>query len=188
MLFSCRLSLDCINLALEEYPRLSFAGQKSDSGSAKMLSFCRLPLELRLQIWREALPGLIGSTLHLYKKGRLSIEEKLAIFSFAGCVPVSTDLVTAAELRLKSLDEDVSFDLPLLSVCTESREVALRWIKQEGVHLSSFKGCCIGQRPFCTNRDALYITDATEPAFETEAFDYVGRNLWLRGIKDHDIR
>ncbi|KAH8588769.1 hypothetical protein B0O99DRAFT_524379 [Bisporella sp. PMI_857] len=94
--------------------------------------FSSLPRELRDQVWREALPK-IGPTLHFYQRGcwcprQLSKsdegfyhedghdDEELNLW-FEFC----TDLV-----------EPVQFELPLVFVSHEAREIALAWVKEQG--------------------------------------------------------
>lgn len=118
--------------------------------------FTRLPRELRDQIWRDALPDKVGPSLSLYKKGcwcprRLSESD-------TGYDPENDENNLNFEFQHDLLD-DIRFEMPLVYVNREARDLALAWVREQGVemrpHEKSRRPLFV--RPFDPKRDALYV-------------------------------
>jgi hypothetical protein len=123
--------------------------------------FSSLPLELRLQIWRETLPDVNSNTLtlHSYKKGCWGLEQNLggAGSNESAYAFTSTDL--QFNFRHEMLD-DVQINVPIVFfVNHEARSAGLTWARQQGVkmHFNKERDCHVFILPFSPLRDALFI-------------------------------
>lgn len=118
--------------------------------------FSSLALELRDQIWRDALPPKVGPALYFYRKGcwyarRLSESDE-------GYGPENDEHNLNVEFRHDLLD-DVQLEVPLVFVNREARRVALTWIREQGLKIRPRKDRQhpVFVRPFDPMRDVLYI-------------------------------
>jgi hypothetical protein len=90
--------------------------------------FSVLPLELREQIWRDALPKPAGPALYFYR-GRGCWVPRPLTESDPG-YKAGADR-QAFEFRTDRLGHDNQFDLPLVFVNREARRVALAWLRKQ---------------------------------------------------------
>lgn len=118
--------------------------------------FSSLALELRNQIWRDALPDKAGPALYFYRKGcwcprRLSKSDE-------GYDPENDENNLNFEFRHDLLD-DVQFEVPLVFVNREARGIALAWVREQGIEIRPREDRQYPAfvRPFDPMRDALYI-------------------------------
>ena len=119
--------------------------------------FSRLPLELRDQIWRDALPENVGPALYPYRKGcwcprRLSKSDK-------GYDSENDENNLNLEFRHDFL-YDIHFELPLVSVNREARALALAWAREQGVTKRPRDDgrAPVFVRSFDPMRDALHVS------------------------------
>ncbi|RAH72178.1 2EXR domain-containing protein [Aspergillus aculeatinus CBS 121060] len=124
--------------------------------------FPKLPAELRLKIWEEALPELIEQPLYFYSQRQRQTTH--AYDTLAAVVPQSID-VQHGQVRPRTVE------LPHLFVNWEARGTALCWVgKQDAETLSSWMRPKqspshhhhhhhhILVRPFSPETDTLYVS------------------------------
>ncbi|KAG0161549.1 hypothetical protein PDIDSM_9083 [Penicillium digitatum] len=125
----------------------------SAAGSKTFHPFTRLPTELRLQIWRSALPERDKPAFTPYPKG--------------GWLPVAPESQHASNIHQapvewkfcpQSLDQ-IRVKIPLADVNHEARQVALKWAHKQGfeVIFHNDRQCFIFLRPFEPMRDLIWI-------------------------------
>jgi len=90
--------------------------------------FPRLPLELRDQIWQDALPGASGPALYFYER-RGYWRSRLLTESDHGYRPGEDDM--ALTFHPDSMDTHHQFEVPLAFVNREARRAVLRWVHQQ---------------------------------------------------------
>ncbi|KAL9623224.1 MAG: hypothetical protein Q9160_002539 [Pyrenula sp. 1 TL-2023] len=126
------------------------------SKASSIPHFSNLPPELRNQIWRDALPGHIGSALYFYRKGcwcprclsesdkDYDREDDERNLNFEFC---------------HDLLDDIQFEVSLVSVNHEARAIALTWVREEAIEIRPSEGAPhpVFVRPFDPARDVLYI-------------------------------
>ena len=126
------------------------------TNSATFHLFTSLPPELRNQIWRAALPEKVGPALSIYKKGlwrprRLTEGDE-------GYDPVRDHLNLYFDWRHDRLD-NIPFQIPLMYVNREARDLALGWVRRHGLEIRPRKDgqypICV--RPFDPSQDALFV-------------------------------
>ena len=118
--------------------------------------FTSLPRELRDQIWRDALPDKVGPALSFYRKGcwcprRLSDSN-------LGYDPENDENNLNFEFRHDLLD-DIQFEIPLVYVNREARDLAFAWLREHGIQIRprEDRQYPVFVRPFDPMRDALYV-------------------------------
>lgn len=142
--------------------------------------FPRLPPELRLQIWRDALPAAVGPGLYSYKQGCWG----------PGALPqdhpehdsAHPELNLTLEFRHDLLGR-TGLDPALASASREAREVALRWAAAQGgpETRTSASGPLL-VRAFDPGRDVLYVSlddwdgFCSEPLYRPFEEDMVNRH------------
>ncbi|KAJ5261322.1 hypothetical protein N7478_011917 [Penicillium angulare] len=144
--------------------------------------FQSLPTELRLQIWREAMPPSLEKPLYFYKKGcwqphRLTEGDN-------GYYPDNEELHLEMSFFHDRLDP-LHLDVPLYSVSHEARRFALEWIARQGLetrfddeHQSIFL-----IRPFDPQSSVLYVPKITwieflcEESYRLFDEDLLGRSV-----------
>ncbi len=124
--------------------------------------FSKLPCELRLQIWHDALPDAEGSAVYFFRDWRWKPHTP----------PPPSDAVRPVTERDAELDEDVVNPhvpvrhLPHVSVCYEAREVALKWAARNKLSLQIHErawdeehdaGGRVVVRPWQPRQDAVYV-------------------------------
>ena len=112
--------------------------------------FSSLALELREQIWRDALPNEVGPVLYLYRKGYWCPREEYD--------PQNHETNLNFEFRHDLLNV-VQFEVPLYFVNREARKIALAWVRTHGIEIRARKKreSPIFVCPFNPIRDVLYI-------------------------------
>ena len=118
--------------------------------------FSSLPPELRAQIWRVSLPSAVGPVMHLWRKGYW--RPRWLKEGEEGFDPDREEFNLCFEYRLDQLD-DLRFEVPLLSVNREARDVGFAWVREHGAELraSRYRSYPYLVRPFDIDRDALYV-------------------------------
>ena len=119
--------------------------------------FSSLPLELRDQIWRDALPDKIGPALYFYRKGCWCPRHLLQ--SDEEYDSTNDELNLNFEFRHDLLDV-VQFEVPLFFVNREARNIALAWMSEHGIEIRAREDrrSPVFVCPFDPIRDVLYIT------------------------------
>lgn len=175
-------------------------------------AFSRLPTELRRLIWNYALPGRIGATLHFFKSKNTWGSRDVTV----GEEHYEADregFQKLLEFQLGLLDNEVQFDMPLLSVNSEARALALAWIREQGIITTPSKPTKFknsqpgrrkradlpvlsGRRPFCASRDALYVpythwisflASSVDPNFPSGTFFGVSSDLEILAIPEDSM-
>ncbi|BCS29830.1 2EXR domain-containing protein [Aspergillus puulaauensis] len=90
-----------------------------------------LPPELRTMIWKEALPQQDAPALYPWKTGYWQPRPLQKSDKAWGR---HEDVHLFLEFR-HDLFDHVQVDIPLFFVCQEAREVALDWIRKQGIHI-----------------------------------------------------
>lgn len=126
------------------------------TNSSSFPLFSSLPLELRDQIWRDALPDEVGPALYFYRKGCWCPRRLLQ--SDEEYDPTNQELNLNFEFRHDLLDV-VQFELPLFFVNREARNIALAWVREHGTEIRALEGrqSLVFVCPFNPIRDVLYI-------------------------------
>ncbi|MCJ1436609.1 hypothetical protein MMC27_005989 [Xylographa pallens] len=117
--------------------------------------FSNLALELRDQIWRDALPDEVGPALYFYREGcwcprhLLQTDEEY---------DSTYELNLKFEFRLELLDV-VQIKVPSFFVNREARKIALGWVRKHGIEIRSHKDKTfpIFVSFFNPTRDVLYV-------------------------------
>lgn len=115
--------------------------------------FSWLPPELRCQIWREVLPDKFGPALYFYKKGCWCPWRAI------GGQYTFTHSVENLDYQFRrGLRNAIHFEMPLMFVNREARDIALAWAQPEGIAmLARDKQDPVFARPFNPVRDILYV-------------------------------
>ncbi|PYI18330.1 hypothetical protein BO99DRAFT_307227, partial [Aspergillus violaceofuscus CBS 115571] len=119
--------------------------------------FSKLPAELRLKIWEEALPELIEQPLYFYSQRPTTCARDTPADD--GSLPEG--MPQSMDFRHGQVHPRVA-ELPHLFVNWEARRTALRWVGKQGAEtLSSWKRPTHNHhvlvRPFHPETDTLYI-------------------------------
>lgn len=96
--------------------------------------FPSLPAELRIQIWRDALPDKIRQALYSYKKG--CWQPQRLTETDANYNPHNDELNLVFNFRHDLLD-DAQLVLPYFFVNHEAHGVTLAWIHSQGIDRKS---------------------------------------------------
>lgn len=112
--------------------------------------FSSLPLELRDQIWRAALPDEIPPALYFYKKGGWCPTDEND--------PENDESNVNFKYRHDLLDV-VQLEVPLFFVSREARRIALAWVREHGIEIRAREDrrSPVFVCPFNPVRDVLYI-------------------------------
>ncbi|KAH8694215.1 hypothetical protein BGW36DRAFT_430234 [Talaromyces proteolyticus] len=131
-----------------------------------------LPTELRLQIWREALPEKLGNPLYFYKKGCWGPRHLTEADEEYD--PNNEENNLNFEFHHDRLDP-LHVEVPLFFVNQEARSFALSWISEQGLktRFDKEKQSLVFIRPFDPQRDTLYVSQEKWDEFHCEPFDRV---------------
>lgn len=118
--------------------------------------FPTLPAELRLQVWRDALPDHIQPALFLWKCGCWAIGL-LTEYEFE-YEPDNDEVNLILEFRYNVLNP-IRFDNPLLSTNNEARQITLIWAAKNGFQLQQANNAdyTIARRAFQPDNDTIFI-------------------------------
>ena len=117
--------------------------------------FSGFPLELRRQIWRDALPVNIGPALYYYKNGCWGPRRLAESDEEYDHEDDRSNLLF--EFRHDLLD-DAQFEVPLVFVNREARGIAVAWAREQGIEIRG-RHYPVFVRPFDPTCDALYIAN-----------------------------
>jgi hypothetical protein len=115
--------------------------------------FSHLPFELRSQIWNDSLDETDGPALFFYRTGCWQPFEEPAFVE-------AEDIGEAMYMHLRhDLLTPVEIKMPLVFVNQEARDIALAWVRRQGVEIRFHeqRKCHVFVRHFDTSRDTLYI-------------------------------
>ena len=131
--------------------------------------FSCLPAELRIQIWKSALPDQIQPALSFYKEGCWLFRELTPSDEDYDPNP---DLNLYFEFRPEMLDV-IQLKLPLYSVNREARSIALGWARRNNVDVRSTHDASahIFTCLFDSSRDVLYVAPDNWDGFNNEPTD-----------------
>ena len=118
--------------------------------------FPRLPPELRVQIWRNALPDIRGFALYFYRKGCWYPRHLLP--SEEGYDHERNDQNLHFDFRYDFLD-NIQFELPLVFINREARHIAAGWISNYRIEIRTCedKPSPIFVSSFDPIQDVLYV-------------------------------
>lgn len=121
--------------------------------------FANLPVELRIQIWYEALPSKDEPALFLYRKECWQPRLLSDSDNEEGWDHEDWNLTLGFQHELL---DPIEVDVPLAFVNREARGVALPWIHTQRIELRFCKKRQrpVFARPFDHGRDILYIDDS----------------------------
>lgn len=129
--------------------------------------FQRLPTELRLQIWREALPEKVENPLYFYKPGCWGLRR---LTEADADYDPNPDYNVNLEFDHRRLDP-FQVEVPLFLVNHEAHSFALQWITEQGLKPRFNKDKQLLVRPFDPERDTVYVTQDRWKEFFCEPFD-----------------
>ncbi|KAB8296760.1 hypothetical protein EYC80_002177 [Monilinia laxa] len=147
-----------------------------------------LALELRNQIWSNALPEKIDSALYLYKKGcwhplYLKPSDPHEEYDHK-----NDNYNLCFEFRHDLLDQ-IQVHTLLVFVNHDVREIAIAWAHKQGFFINENKGYPVFGRPFNPENDMLYIKPGDVYEFWTEPFsipnehpDLIGQQYSIRSF------
>ena len=144
--------------------------------------FPSLPAELRIQIWRDALPDKFRQALYFYKKG--CWQPQRLTEADANYNPHNDELNLVFDFHHELLD-DAQLVLPYFFVNHEAHGVTLAWIHSQGIKIqfSKERQCLTFTRSFNPKYDVLYIPLEKWDEFFIEPFDRLeGPDLFNRII------
>ncbi|KAJ8070054.1 hypothetical protein OCU04_000453 [Sclerotinia nivalis] len=118
--------------------------------------FMELALELRNQIWSDALPEKIDTALYLYTKGRWHPLYLTSPDPYNEYDHENDIFNLRVEFRHDLLDQ-VQVHTPLVFVNHEAREIATAWAHKQGFVVKENKGRSVFGRPFNPESDVLYV-------------------------------
>lgn len=126
--------------------------------------FMDLALELRNQIWSNALPKkTVDGALYFYKVG---------CWRHQNLEPLGEDVYKSDDEFRYDLLDPVRVHTTLVSVNHEAREVAVSWARKQGFVVKETEGYPIFGRPFNPKSDILYIRPGDTNFFATEPFNW----------------
>ncbi|KAF2157915.1 hypothetical protein K461DRAFT_274154 [Myriangium duriaei CBS 260.36] len=139
---------------------LRSSSSSSPSQNAIRMTFPRfseLPTELRNQIWHDTLPDKIGSAAYFYNRNCWTVQcrTEADLDYDHSAADVSHHII----FREASLDP-VCLDISMLNVNQEARDIAVAWVRQQGLRLESCRGNknqLVAQCLFDRTRDAVYL-------------------------------
>ncbi|ESZ93674.1 hypothetical protein SBOR_5940 [Sclerotinia borealis F-4128] len=148
--------------------------------------FMSLALELRNQIWQDALPKKFEPALYFYKKGCWQPLHITELDQDPEYDPENSEHNLRLEFRHDLLDGRVN--TPLVSVNHEARDIAVAWAHKHDLTIKDNQGHPIFARPFNPERDVLYVSPSELEEFCLEATyrpfepDMVNRNYSIRSF------
>ena len=122
--------------------------------------FMSLPLELRYQIWEDALPEESGPVLYFYKTGDWCLQDPLS--RYEPCYSEENALKAHYKYRHDMLDA-AQVKIPIFFVNREARRIALAWIYKHNIQIRDFTRkheslpAPVFVKPFDPKDDTLYI-------------------------------
>ncbi|KGO73809.1 hypothetical protein PITC_035250 [Penicillium italicum] len=127
----------------------------SAAGSQIFHPFPRLPPELRLLIWHEALPERDAPALTPYRNGCWVPTSRLIENASS-----SLSQTVKWEFNHQLLDQ-IRVKIPLADVNYEARDFAIKWARNQGIKevFCEDRQCSIFLRPFDPMRDVMWIGD-----------------------------
>ncbi|KAJ5116670.1 hypothetical protein N7456_001018 [Penicillium angulare] len=133
-------------------------------------NFQRLPAELRLQIWREAMPRSIGNPLYFYKEG--CWESRRLTEGDNGYDHINEDNNLEMQFYHDRL-EPLNVKVPLYFASHDSRELALEWIAGEGLEtrIGDENQPTSFTRQFDPHSSIFYVPQPKWYQFNTEPFN-----------------
>ncbi|KAL4745202.1 hypothetical protein BDW72DRAFT_198873 [Aspergillus terricola var. indicus] len=157
--------------------------------NAKFYLFLRLPLELRLQIWHDALPAgpPIESTVFSYRKGCWGPRHLTP--GDPEYDPMHEELNLNFEFDHTLLDP-IEIELPLVHVNHEARSVALEWARKQNLQgrFTKRNSQLLFLRPFNADTDTIYVSRSQWHDFIREPMerpfepDLIQRQLGCPGV------
>lgn len=152
--------------------------------------FSNFPAEVRIQIWREALPHQMAPALHFYKPGCWC--PRMLTESDEEWDRNNDELNLTLEFRYELLDHPY-IEIPLVFVNHEARAIALAWMRNQGIE-THFRDDDGGNddsrqqqqrpiffvRPFDPLYDAVYVAPDQWNEFMFSSFEQ-GWKLDLQG-------
>lgn len=137
--------------------------------AAEFVLFPKLITELRLEIWRLAMPASLARSLYPYKKGCWMVENRDLELDPNG-----------HDLQLKfdtSLLDPLKFELPLYAVNREARNVTLGFVHEENLVLSQDAARNRAEfiRHFNPKTDTMFLPTADVETFLMEQIDRLSK-------------
>lgn len=136
----------------------------SAAGTQTFHPFPRLPPELRLQIWRDALPEKDSPAFTPYQS--------------SGWTPIpasenanANNLIMEWEYHYESLDQ-IRVKIPLADVNHEARDVAIEWARKQGIKVvfHDYRQCLVFLRTFDPMHDVIWISGGAFELFTNECW------------------
>lgn len=152
--------------------------------------FGNLPLELREQIWYNALPEDIPPALYPFTMGCWHSVQLTESDPYGDYDPEDEIFNLRLEFRHEMLGH-VQVNTPLVFVNHEARRVAVAWAHEKSLLVINDQGYPLFGSPFNPGHDILYIADDYVWAFLVEAMerpfedDMVNRNYSIRSFVEH---
>ncbi|CAD6449345.1 8e509a32-ae07-4601-bf3e-a9fec1d1f26e-CDS [Sclerotinia trifoliorum] len=139
--------------------------------------FPNLVLELRRQIWLEALPTALLPSLYFYKKGcwqpRIFQETDPGYCDEVSETLSSEDLNRNFEFQFQHLDK-INFQTSLMYVNHEARDIVFSWARTVGLEIERCGGGSSAPLlavPFNPARDVLFVSVEQWDEFYSEPYD-----------------
>ncbi|KAK7744642.1 hypothetical protein SLS53_003529 [Cytospora paraplurivora] len=138
------------------------------NATAKFTLFPDLPLELRIQIWQDALPDTIGPGLYSYRPG--CWEPRLLTESDYNYTPGDDSMNWALNFHYDRLGS-ARLNIALVLVNREARDVALDWAARQDVEIRQTGDSQVLIRHFDPERDCMYVSLDDWDAFQREELE-----------------
>ncbi|KAJ5400247.1 hypothetical protein N7465_010736 [Penicillium sp. CMV-2018d] len=138
----------------------------SAAGTQTFHPFPRLPPELRLQIWRDALPEKDSPAFTPYKS--VGWTPILASENAGANHPQQ---VVEWEFHHELLDQ-IRVKIPVADVNYEARDVAIEWARKQGIEVvfHDYRKCFVFLRPFDPMRDVIWVSEDALELFTNECW------------------
>ncbi|KAF4761372.1 hypothetical protein N7455_000907 [Penicillium solitum] len=138
----------------------------STAGAQTFHPFPRLPPELRLQIWRDALPEKDSPAFTPYKSSGWIPNPASENMDANNSPPI-----VEWEYHHEFLDQ-IRVKIPLANVNHEARHAAIEWARKQGIEVifHDYRECVVFLRPFDPMRDVIWISADTFFLFTDECW------------------